>query len=445
MKKLLLFAVVALLAQPGRSQIISTIAGNGSTGFSGDGGAATACEFQYPACIALDAANNVYVSDHYDHRIRKVTATGLVSTVAGNGTPGYGGDGAAATAAQLKDPTDIAVDGAGNLYICDCSNKRIRKVGPAGIITTFAGTGTAGYSGDGGPATAAQINGAYGIAIDGSGNVYITDVDSGCVRKINTSGIISRYAGNGSSGYSGDGGQATAAQLGLPYGITFDGSGNLYIADDVNNCIRKVATTGIITTFAGTGIAGFSGDGGAATAAQLNTPYAVAADGSGNIYITDLLNHRIRKVTTSGTISTIAGTGTSGFSGDGGPATAAQLSNAIDVEVAASGVIYIADASNKRVRKIGAASTYASALASGLNSSMQVFPSPNHGSFTISWPSASNEGTPITITNTLGQKVMEFNLQPNKEMDVKLNVPAGIYFITGIANGERVATKIVVE
>jgi len=334
------------------SGIISTVAGNGTAGYSGDGGAATVAQLYYPAGVAVDSAGNIYIADYNNNRIRKVNTSGIISTVAGNGTAGYSGDGGAATAAQLSNPFSVAVGSTGNIYIADGSNNRIRKVNTSGIISTVAGNGTAGYSGDGGAATAASLSSPYGVAVDSAGNIYIADRSNNRIRKVNTSGIISTVAGNGALGYSGDGGAATAAQLSSPHRVTVDSSGNIYIADTGNYRIRKVNTSGIISTVAGNGTQGYSGDGGAATAAQINNPYGVAVDSAGNIYIADNGNKRIRKVNTSGIISTVAGNGTGGYLGDGGVATAAQLNNPYGVTVDNNGNIYIADTSNRRIRKV---------------------------------------------------------------------------------------------
>ena len=338
---------------------INTIAGNGTYGYSGDGGAAISAEIWYPSGVAIDSSGNVYIADQDNYRIRKVTAsTGIISTIAGNGTYGYSGDGGAATSAELKVPSGVAVDSSGNVYIADSYNFRIRKVtASTGIISTIAGNGTGGYSGDGGAATSAEVE-PVGVAVDSSGNVYIVDQFNQRIRKVTAStGIISTIAGNGTRGYSGDGGAATSAELNYPSGVGIDSSGNVYIADTQNDRIRKVtASTGIISTLAGNGTAGNSGDGGAATSGELNYPSGVGVDSSGNVYIADSGNERIRKVTTStGIISTIAGNGTGGYSGDSGAATSAELANPAGVTIDSSGDVYIADATNMRVRAVGGA------------------------------------------------------------------------------------------
>jgi hypothetical protein len=334
---------------------ISTVAGNGTAGYTGDGGSAVAAELHSPWGLAADTAGDLFIGDTANNCVRKVNTLGTITTVAGNGTAGYSGDGGPATAAQLSSPRGVAIDASGNLYIGDTANNCVRKVNTFGTITTVAGNGTAGYSGDGGPATAAQLNAPHGIAIDSSGNLVIADQTNECVRKVNaTTGTITTVAGNGTAGYSGNGGPATAAQLHTPAAVAVDSSGNTYIADQANDGVRRVdATTGIITTVAGNGTAGYSGDGGPATAAQLSSPRGVATDASGNLYIGDAANNCVRKVDTFGTITTVAGNGIAGYSGDGGPATAAQLSSPRGVVLDSLGYnLYVADYTNNRIRKV---------------------------------------------------------------------------------------------
>ncbi len=326
---------------------IATVTGNAGLG---DGSAATSARLWYPAGVVADGAGNIYVADKQNNRIRKFSVGGTISTYAGNGVPGGGGDGGAATVASLNQPWGVALDSSGNLYIADSGNNRIRKVSTAGIISTVAGTGAAGYSGDGGQATDAVLNGPYGIAVDGSGNLYIGDSSNYRVRKVTVStGVISTIAGTGVSGYSGDGGNGTSAALGYPCGVSVDSSSNVYVADAVNGRIRMVNSGGIITTVAGTGTLGYSGDGGAATSAELKYPYAVVAGSSGTFYIADTNNLRIRMVS-GGTITTIAGTGTSGYNGDNA-ATSTNLSYPEGVAVDVSGNVYIADTNSRLVRK----------------------------------------------------------------------------------------------
>ena len=329
---------------------ISTFAGTGTAGYNGDGIAAITAELYNPIGVAMDGAGNLYISD-YNQRIRKVTPGGTISTVAGTGTAGYGGDNGPATSAQLSYPFGIAVDGAGNLYIADRLNNRVRKVTPGGTISTVAGTGTAGYGGDKGLATSAELDYPTGVAVDGTGNLYIADSANQRIRMVTPGGgIITTVAGTGVPGYSGDTGPATSANLDSPFGVAVDGAGNLYIADYDNNRIRKV-TGGIITTVAGTGVAGYGGDKGPATSAELYNPYGVAVDGVGNFYIADNYNNRIRQVV-DGVITTVAGAAAQGYGGDNGPATSAELYTPFSVAVDSSGNLYIADTENQRIRKV---------------------------------------------------------------------------------------------
>jgi len=354
--------ILAAFFQPTQSQAASgdiiTVAGTGVAGFSGDGAAAIAAQLQYPEGIALDSAGNLYIADAQNNRIRKVDGvSGAITTIAGT-VFGYSGDGGLATLALLNFPTGIAIDGSGNLYIADSGNNRIRKIDSlTGKISTVAGTGVAGFTGDGALATSAQLNGAIDVALDSAGNLYISDWNNQRIRKVDAlTGKISTVAGSGIPSLFGDGGPATAAWLNYPNGIAIDGAGNLYIADTRNGRIRKVdAVSGNISTVAGTSRFGYSGDGGPATSAWLDHPTGVAVDGSGNLYIADNLNNRLRKVDAlTGNISTVAGTGVLGYSGDGGPATSAQLSQPFRVVIDNSGNFYIADYSNHSIRKVSA-------------------------------------------------------------------------------------------
>ncbi|HEY3129906.1 MAG TPA: IPT/TIG domain-containing protein [Acidobacteriota bacterium] len=334
---------------------ITTIAGG--TTFIGDGTAATSATFSFPQDIAVDMLGNFFIADSFNHRIRKVgVGTGVIITVAGTGVFGFSGDNGPATAATLNDPSGLAFDAAGNLFIVDQVNARVRKVDiKTGSITTAAGNGIFGFSGDNGPAVLASLSLPGRIAIDLSGNLYIVDRGNGRIRKVDIrTGIITTVAGNGQFGFSGDNGPAIAATFSLPEGIAIDSAGNLFIADTLSHRIRKVdANSGIITTVAGSGTAGFSGEGGPAVGAALNSPSGLAIDLQGNLLIADKSNNRIRKLDAqSGRIVTVAGSGVQGFSGDNGPASAAALAVPSGIALDAGGNLFIADSANGRMRKV---------------------------------------------------------------------------------------------
>ncbi len=335
------------------NSIITTVAGNGTSGYSGDGGPATNAELLGPN-VAVDTTGDLFIADWSNNRVRKVDINGIITTVAGNGIGGFFGDGGAATNAELYYVGGVAVDTGGNLFITDCSNARVRKVGPNGIISTVAGNGKWGFAGDGGAATNAELyfNNYPDLAVDAAGNLFFADVENNRIRKVGTNGIITTVAGNGTAGYSGDGGAATNAELSFPNSVAVDAAGNMFIADFGNNVIRKVGTNGIITTVAGNGTAGYSGNGGAATNAELYYPLGVVVDTVGNLFIADTYNNVIREAATNGIITTVAGNSTYGYFGDGGPATDASLRSAWGVTVDSSGNLYIADFGNRRIRKV---------------------------------------------------------------------------------------------
>ncbi|HTB12228.1 MAG TPA: hypothetical protein VK752_11680 [Bryobacteraceae bacterium] len=328
--------------------VITTVAGNGTTGFTGDNGQASTAGVYEPRGVAVDSAGNVYIADSHNYRVRKVTvSTGVISTVAGNGTPGYSGDNGPATTAQLRYPVSVSLDSAGNLYIADLGASVIRKVS-SGTITTLAGTGSAGFAGDTGPATSALLDQPNGITLDSAGNLYIADYLNARIREI-SSGVITTVAGDSILGFAGDNGAALSAELDDPVGAAVDSSGNVYITDEANNRIRKVSS-GVITTVVGTGKAGYV-DNVAATSGELNDPLGIAVDSSGNLYIADRSNNRVRKVS-GGIITTVAGTGTQGSGGDNGPATSANLNLPAAVAVDSSGNLYISEAGGNRIRKV---------------------------------------------------------------------------------------------
>lgn len=352
---------------------ISTFAGNYTSGFSGDGSAASGAELASPFAVAVDKSGNVYIADQFNNRIRKVDRNGNISTVAGNGTSGYTGDGGAATSAELSDPEGIAIDSSGNLYISDTANSVVRKVSTSGTISTIAGNFTAGggYAGDGAAATSAQLFHPSGIAVDSKGRIYIADTSNNIIRIVTTDGNINTYAGNFGAGigFTGDGGPATSARLNNPEGLALDSAGNLYIADGNNNRVRVVnAATGTITTLAGSStLGGFGGDGGLATKARLNTPKGVAVDSVGNVYIADTYNARIRLVSPAGIISTIAGNGATGAGGDGQLATTASLYFPSGVSVdTLSANVYIVDNQNNVIRLLTANPANPSVFSNGV-------------------------------------------------------------------------------
>ncbi len=338
------------------AQIISTYAGINDTGYTGSGGPATSAALHWPCSICINESGNIYFTDEENNCVRKISSTGIISTIAGIGgvtTAGFGGDGGPAIAAHFSSDWGLAFDASGNLYITDQGNNDIRKVNTSGIISSLINTRANISDGNGGPVTAAHLMSPLGITTDAAGNIYICDLNAHNIRKINASGIISQLAGiTGTPGYSGDGGPATNALINKPFGIAIDPSGNLFFCDGGSNCVREITPAGIITTIAGTGIAGFSGDGGPASNCKLNDPTGVYIDRSGNILITDCLNNRIRRINKNGIINTITGTGPGAYFGDGGLCINAELFNPTNVVTDSSNNIYITDTYNNRIRKI---------------------------------------------------------------------------------------------
>ncbi len=336
--------------------IITTIAGNGTQGYSGNGGPATNAAISAPSGVAVDPSGNVYFADQLNSVVRVVNPAGIISVAAGcnpiqtacvlnkisNGGPATGFNISA---------FDVSADKAGNYYISDGGNNRIYKVNSAGTLSVFAGSGTTGFSGDGGPSTSAALNNPLGTASDSAGNIYIADMQNHRIRKVNTAGVITTVAGNGTFGFSGDGGAATSAMIAMPHGVAVDAAGNVYISDTLNFRVRKVSAAGVISTIAGNGGVGNTGDGGPGINAELTDPWGIQVDSSGNVYFADWLNNSIRKISTSGVISTVVGGGT-GALGDGGPATSATLFGPQGIGMDAAGSLYIADYSNNRVRKV---------------------------------------------------------------------------------------------
>jgi adhesin/invasin len=336
---------------------ITTVAGTGTAGFNGDNQPATAAQVNIPGDVAVDGVGNLLIADRFNNRIRRVDVqTGMITTVAGTGVAGFNGDNQPATAAQLSDPFGVTVDQAGNLLIADHNNHRIRRVDvQTGMITTVAGTGVAGFNGDNQPATAALLSEPFSVAVDQAGSLLIVDGRNMRIRRVDVqTGMITTVAGTGLDAFNGDNQLATVAQLG-PVDVAVDGAGNVLISDVRNMRIRRVdARTGIITTVAGTGGRGFNGDNQPATSAQLNFPAGIAVDGAGNLLIADQTNARIRRVDIqTGMITTVAGTGTAGFNGDNQPATSAELNMPSGIAIDGAGNLLIADSFNQRVRRVG--------------------------------------------------------------------------------------------
>ncbi len=440
MKRILL--LLLLLPMLVEGQIITTIAGNGNIGYSGDGSECSATEvaFNRPLNLKFDHYGNLYIADDNNNVIRKISTSGIITTVVGNGygagsliTGGYAGDGGPATTAELWGPTDIVFDAMDNMYISDNSNQVIRKISTSGIITTIAGTGVVGYNGDNQAATAAQLNDPFGLVFDGSNNLYFSDGGNRRVRKINTSGIITTVAGNGTPGITGDGGLATNAQLRMPCWLAISPSGDIYIPDHISNTVRKINNMGIITTVAGNGGLGASGDGGPATAASIQGCEAIVFDNLGNYYISSYVNCSIRKVNADGIISTVVGNDTCGYSGDRGPATAAHIEgDAVCSAVDAYGNLYIADSRNNRIRRV----VYDEAAVNEVNKAMnnlRIYPNPAQNQVTIKSTTAI-EG--VEVVNMIGQVVTptfgKGSGQAASSKEVLLDIrslPAGVYFV----------------
>jgi uncharacterized protein (TIGR03437 family) len=341
-----------LTVRPGLAQTVTTVAGDGSPGFSGDGGLATSAQVDTVYGVAADMQGNLYVADTRNHRVRKI-ANGIITTVAGTGQEGSSAAGALATATMLSFPRGVAVDPHGNLHIADTGNSRILKVASNDTVSIVAGTGVAGFSGDGGPAASAQLSYPEGLAFDLTGNLYIADSWNYRIRKIDSSGTIRTIVGNGSYGPFGDGGSALDASLGVIQSLAVDPLGNVYLSDPYNHLVRKVSTVGTISTVVGGGF-GSATDGGTALTATLKFPKGIALDAEGNLYLADSLNHRVGMISPAGIITTLAGSGVQGYSGDGGAATAAQLNNPYSLGVDWHGSLLISDLWNYRVRSVTA-------------------------------------------------------------------------------------------
>ncbi|MBJ2174879.1 T9SS type A sorting domain-containing protein [Aureibaculum sp. A20] len=413
------FLILFLTVQYSFSQYgnVSTIAGGGTNGHDVIGGLATDADLSYPTGIAIDNAGNIYFSEITNSIIRKIDVNGIISDII--------------EFPEVNTPHGLTVDASGTIFFIDRANDRVRKLDTNGTITTVAGNGTNGDSGDGGPATSAQLNTPQYVAVDASGNIYISDWQNHKIKKVTTDGIINTIAGTGVYGFSGDGGLATQAELKSPSGITVDTSGNIYFSDRNNYRVRKIDTNGIITTIAGKGgFQPFSGDGGLAIDAELYEPSGITIDNSGNIYVVDGNNQRVRKITTDGIINTIIGSGATGinsggFNGDGLVGTATLLNQPVDVVIDNSGNVIVGDYKNHRIRKLPSA---ALSVDNFSLENIKLYPNPISidEQLTIS---SQEIITAISVYNTLGQEVYQAKPNANNYV-INLNkITSGIYLV----------------
>lgn len=421
--------------------MINTIAGNGNIGYSGDSNLATQAQLNaLGVTVAKDG--QLYIPDAANNRVRKINLGDSIFTVAGTGTAGYNVDSGDALTTLLYNPTSVATDTAGNLYIADQRNQRIRKVDIAGVMTVIAGTGITGFSGDDSAAVNAKLNNPISVATDTFGNLYVVDYGNNRIRKINAAGIITTVAGTGVVGHTGDGGQAIAATLDTPTCVATDLLGNFYIADRGNNCIRKVDTAGDISNLAGSpaGTSGFGGDNGPATAALLAHPYGVATDRDGNVYIADEENQRIRKVDLTGNIATIAGSGTLSFCGDGGNPLLACLNHPKGIAVDDMGHVFIADAFNNRIREITGVLSVGNAPT---EPDARLYPNPAGEALNVECRIAANNSTiQLQVLDMTGRLIEERQCAANNgylqtSLAIPQGTPAGMYVIKLASDTEQ--------
>ena len=450
----LTLSVASVFAQP------VPFAGNGVMGYGGDGGFATQAALNTITGFAGDPSGNIYISDKGNDNVRKVNTAGIISTYAGNQVQGYSGDGGGATLASLNNNFEIALDAAGNLYINDKANNRIRKVTPGGIISTVAGTGIYGNTGDGGAATAANIY-VSSMAIDPLGNIYISNKTDHIIRKINTSGIITTIAGNGVAGFSGDGGLATAATLNAPANIAIDAAGNLFIADLDNYRIRKIDPSGVISTYVGNGTSGYSGDGGMATSAQIcksfdfnsfgdGVPMPMAFNAANELYFVNGTNSvdnyvTLRKVNSAGIISTARD---SSYFAMGGSGTYVASLNAIFID--ANNSFYFCPSAAICIGFIDPGTLYKMLLPADTTTdvasvdkinSMKLYPNPSNGNFTVE---TQPEDQNLYIYDVTGRLVFDQNLR-NTKTHIDINtLSQGIYNVEVTGNKKTKSKSLVI-
>lgn len=438
-KTLQFFAFVFLFSVSAFAQDISTVAGNGVPGSSGDGGQATDALLHGPAGMYMSASGDVYFADQYNNRIRKIDGSGVITTVAGSDTMGFSGDGGPATDARLNFPVNVTFDGNGNMYIADRGNHRVRMVSGSGTITTVAGNGVAGFGGDGDTATNASLNQPSGVAVDDSGNVYIADKLNNRIRKVDAMGMISTIVGTGAAGYNSDDQPfTTMVTVNRPSDVVIAPSGELYFADTYNNMIRKIDNeTGKVRTIK----------------AQLSWvpaivdnitwtswPVGLDFDSHGNLYVANMGNYSVVKLDSASVMYKICGT-TDGFSGDGGRADLAKISRAMGVAADDAGNVYVADHDNERIRYVTTTVSTPNIVAAGTD--VQIFPNPaKSGNFNIKLSGAANQAYTFTVADVLGRVVYEGASWSGVTTGVDLDQHAGIYVVSVVCNGHTWTKKI---
>lgn len=418
------------------AQIITTMAGTGTPGYSGDKDIAAYAQISEPSALAVDKLGNVFICEKANNRIRKIDIYGVITTIAGNGVQGMSGDGGPATNAKLFAPSGLRLDDTGNIFISDGGNNRIRKIDTNGIITSIIGNGVAGFGGDGGPAISAKLEKPGGIALDKHGNIYIADTRNNRIRKVsNADWTISTIAGKNDTinAYAGDGGPATNALLDQPTCVAVDKDDNVYIGDGFNYRVRKIdAATGIIHTVAGNSKPAYGGDHGAPYTSQINIPTDLVFDSKGNLYIADRTNFRIRKLDTAGIISTVAGTGIFGYSGDGGPADEAQLYFPTSIAVDTADNLYIGEGTG-RLRFVFANNT--------AGDSINIFPNPCSHDAELFLYSKYEELADIEVISLEG-RIMHHSVAPTNRF-IWLNFDApGMYMVYAVTKHNRWKTKL---
>ena len=428
--KLLVLLTCACIQLHAQVNNIYTIAGTGAHGYSGDDSVALSAKLYKPFRIYSDEMNNLFIADALNNRIRKIDAiTSIITTIAGDGTAAFGGDGEQATHAKLNYPDAVIVDHLGNIYISDELNQRIRKIAAStGIINTIAGNGSAGYNGDNIPATDASLNRPAGLCFDSEGRLYIADWGNNRIRRVDLStGVISTIGGNGIAGYSGDGNLATNATLNTPVQVFTDHEDNILIAEPMTATIRRITqSTGIINTIAGTGVAGYSGDNGLATDAKLDQPSGIYVDSQSNIFIAEFGNGTVRKINgATGIITTVAGTGVTGYCCDGGPATNAQMNNS-DVLIDKNGHMVICDYDNHRIRRVGAPPDKTAIWPKAIvtKREVSVYPNPATNELTVANVA---EASTYRLINAEGKCVQDGILKKGDSKVVVKGLPPGVY------------------